>query len=90
MFPACCLPLWGREGVTLISFQKEWRATGFPMKNIVFRYNAGIVTNPSISYDDYRRPRWGAPAADGRIKIVKNSLPALPRRGPEAGVLRIK
>jgi hypothetical protein len=29
MIPACCLPLWGREGVTLIAYQKEWRVTGF-------------------------------------------------------------
>jgi len=29
----------GREGVTLIVFPKEWRATGFPMKIEIFRYN---------------------------------------------------
>jgi len=32
MIPACCLPHWGREGVTLIAYQKGWRVTGFPMK----------------------------------------------------------
>jgi len=29
MLPTCCLPLWGREGVTLIAFLKEWKVTGF-------------------------------------------------------------
>ena len=29
MLPLGCLPLWGKEGVTLIAFPKEWRATGF-------------------------------------------------------------
>jgi len=59
------------------------------MKIIVIRYNAGIVTNLSIRYDDCCRPRRGAPAADRRLKIQKNSLPAVPRRGLEAGDLRI-
>ena len=36
----------------------------FPMKIVVFRFDAGIVTLLSISYDERRRPRRGAPAAD--------------------------
>ena len=58
----------------------------FPMKITGFRYNAGIVTTLSISYDECRRPRRGAPAADRWLQ--KNSLPAVPRRGPDAGVHR--
>jgi hypothetical protein len=37
---------------------------GFPMKIEIFRFDAGIVIPLSISYDKYRRPRRGAPAAD--------------------------
>jgi len=29
MLPLGCLPLWGREGVSLIAFPKELRVTGF-------------------------------------------------------------
>jgi len=29
MLPLGCLPLWGREGVSLIAFLKKWRVTGF-------------------------------------------------------------
>ena len=57
----------------------------FPMKIEIFRFDAGIVIPLSISYDKYRRPRRGAPAADRWLKTQKNSLPAVPRRGPEAG-----
>jgi hypothetical protein len=28
MLPACCLPLWGKEGVTLIAAAKNYRMTG--------------------------------------------------------------
>jgi len=41
------------------------------MKFVVFRYDAGIVTTLSIGYDEYRRPRRGAPAADQGLKIQK-------------------
>jgi hypothetical protein len=27
MFPACCLPLWGREGVTLLAAAENKRIT---------------------------------------------------------------
>ena len=33
ILPLVCLPLWGREGVTLIDFPKELRMTGFTMKD---------------------------------------------------------
>ena len=29
MHPACCLPLWGREGVTLVNQKNVRRQTGF-------------------------------------------------------------
>jgi hypothetical protein len=29
ILPLVCLPLWGREGVTLIAIPKEWTVTGF-------------------------------------------------------------
>jgi len=28
MLPACCLPLWGREGVTLLAAAENYRMTG--------------------------------------------------------------
>ncbi len=62
----------------------------FLMKIVLFRYDAEIIITLSIWYDECRHPRRGAPVADRRLKIQKNSLPAVPRRGPEAGVLRIK
>jgi len=34
-------------------------------------------------------PKQGAPVADLILKIQKNSLPAVPQRSPEAGVIRI-
>ena len=60
----------------------------FSMKIVVFEYDVEIVTTLSISYDVCRRPRRGAPAADRWLQ--KNSLPAVPRRGPEVGFLHIK
>jgi len=45
------------------------------MKIVVFRYDAGIVTTLSISYDDCRYPRRSAPLADRSLKIQKK-LPA--------------
>ena len=54
------------------------------MKIVVFRYDAEIVTTLSIGYDECRRPRGGL-----GTKMQKNFLPAVPRRGPEAGVLHI-
>ena len=53
----------------------------FSVKIIVFRYNTGILTNLSLNYDDYRRPRRGAPAADWWIKNTKKT--SLPRRASE-------
>jgi hypothetical protein len=58
------------------------------MKIVVFSYDAGIVTPLSVRYDDCRRPRRGFLYGGSLTKIKKNSLPAVPRRGPEAGVLR--
>jgi hypothetical protein len=34
------------------------------MKIVLFRYDMGMVTTLSLRYDDYRRPRRDAPAAD--------------------------
>ena len=39
-------------------------------------------------YDDCRRPRRVAPAADLE-QTIQNPLPAVPRRGPEAGLHQI-
>ena len=42
-------------------------------------------------WDECRRPRRDAPAAiQGPLNTKKHSRPAVPRRGPEAGVLRIQ
>jgi hypothetical protein len=57
------------------------------MTIVVIRGDFGIVTILSISYDERRRPRWDAPR---RINATINFLPAVPRRGPEAGVHRIE
>jgi hypothetical protein len=57
------------------------------MKIIVIRYNAGIVTNLSFSYDNCRR---GFLCGGSVTKKFKKLPPAVPRRGPEAEVLRIK
>jgi hypothetical protein len=57
---------------------------------VVFRYDAGNVTPLSTSYDDGLHPRRFTPAADRGLTIQKNSLPAVPRRGPEAGILRME
>jgi hypothetical protein len=59
-----CLPLWGREGVTLIAAAENYRMMGkkgFPMKIVIIRYNERRF----IFYhcDERRRPRRGAPAA---------------------------
>ena len=43
----------------------------------------------STTYDDCRRPRRDAPAADRKQKNLKNPWPAVPRRGPEAGIHRM-
>jgi hypothetical protein len=61
IFPACSLPLWGKEGVTLKVFPKEWRATGFLMKIKIFRYNGRMF----IFYIamNAAAPKQGAPAA---------------------------
>ena len=58
------------------------------MKIIAFSFDAAIVSTLFLWCDECRRPRRGAPAADWRVK--NTLLPAVPRRGPEAGVLRIK
>ena len=43
----------------------------------------------STTYDDCRRPRRDAPAADRKQKNLKNPCPAVPRRGPEASIHRM-
>jgi len=52
------------------------------LKIVVFRYDVRIVTPLSTRYDDCRR--FESVTTNSKI-----SLPAVPRRGPEAGVLRI-
>ena len=43
----------------------------------------------SSMYDDCRRPRRVAPAAESVTNNSKKIMPAVPRRGPEAGFHRI-
>jgi hypothetical protein len=41
MLPACCLPLWGREGVTLIAATENYRMTekrGFQQSLLLLKY----------------------------------------------------
>jgi hypothetical protein len=55
------------------------------MNIVVFSSVAGIVATLSIRYDDCRRHK-GASWCGGSVnKIQKNSRPAVPWRGPEAG-----
>ena len=58
----------------------------FPMKIVLFRYETGMVTTLSLRYDDCRRLRRDAPAADRWAKFKTTPCPAVPRRGPKAGV----
>ena len=60
-------------------------AYGFLKKIVLFSYGEGIVIPLSIRYDECRRPPRGAPAADWRVK--NTPLPAVPRIGPETGVI---
>ena len=60
------------------------------MKIVVFRYDAEIVTTLFVGYDECRRTRRGFLCGGSVTKMQKNFLPAVPRRGPEAGVLRIE
>ena len=55
---------------------------------MVFSYEGEIDTTLSIGYDERRLPFRGSLAAGSVTKIQKNSLPAVPRRGPEAEVSR--
>jgi hypothetical protein len=48
MLPLGCLPLWGREGVTLIAFPKEWRMTGF-LQSHDFNFYLNLRGAPSES-----------------------------------------
>jgi len=75
-------------GATLPEFP---RALSYPMssmKIVLFRYDARIVTPLSLSYYKYRTSNGASCAAD-RGTTKKISLPAVSRRGPEAGVLHI-
>jgi hypothetical protein len=53
------------------------------MKIVDIREDFGIVTILSIRYDERRRPDGTPPR---RINATINFLPAVPRRGPDAGV----
>jgi len=56
------------------------------MKIVVSSFDAGIVITLFIWYDECHRPQTGHPLGGS---ITKTPLPAVLRRGPEAGVLRI-
>jgi hypothetical protein len=54
----------GREGVTLaISTTSSKNPMEFTLKIKKFRYDEGIPL-VFLWYDEHRRPRWDAPAAD--------------------------
>ena len=62
MIPACCLPRWGREGVTLIAAAENGRTTGkkgFHMKIMIIRYNERRFV--VYHCDEHRRPKTGRP-----------------------------
>ena len=54
------------------------------MKIELFSYDTRFFLHTSM-YDDRHRPRRVAPAVDLEQTIQKKPLPAVPRRGPEAG-----
>jgi len=59
------------------------------MKIVLFRYDTGIVSTLSLKYDDCRRSRRDAPAADIGEQI-HTPCPATPRRGSDTGVYRME
>jgi hypothetical protein len=62
MLPACCLPLWGKEGFTLIAAAENKRTTGkkgFPMKIMIIRYNERRFV--VYHCDERRRSKTGCP-----------------------------
>jgi hypothetical protein len=60
-----CLPLWGREGVTLLVVSEEKRTTekkGFPLKIVLFNTLIGVKTSilsvmMNVAIPD-RAPLW--------------------------------
>jgi hypothetical protein len=57
------------------------------MKIVVFKYMRGLLP-PSPSGTMIAAAPDGAPRGGLVTEIQKNSLPGVPRKGPEAGVLR--
>jgi hypothetical protein len=63
MIPACCLPLRGKEGFTLMAVAENKRTTGkkgFLMKIMIIRYNERRVV--VYHCDERRRPKTGRPS----------------------------
>jgi len=87
------LSVQGRYGVTdfcpllQYMFCLLLKKQGFPLKIVAFSFDAGIVSTLFIWCDECRRPKTGRPRGGSVIKMTP--LPAVPRRGPEEGVLRI-
>ena len=53
MLPLGCLPLWGSEGVTLITFPKEWKLTGFLQSQFLksfYRSAGGFLMTQSVIF----------------------------------------
>jgi hypothetical protein len=48
MLPLGCLPLWGREGVSLIPFLKEWRGTGSHQKKYIILFPVFPEIKPAL------------------------------------------
>ena len=44
----------------------------YPVKIVLFRYDAEIIITLSTWYDECRHPGRGSPVADRRLKIQKN------------------
>ena len=83
--PLGCLPHWGRVGVTLaISTPAQKTRKGLPMKIELFSYERDFF-EPSSIYDDCRRPRRVAPAADQLQTIQKNPCPPCLREALRRG-----
>ncbi len=73
------------SGGSEIPVERFARNGAFPVKIIVFSFDAGIVSTLFLWCDECHRPKTGRPC--GGLATKKNSLPAVSWRGPEAGVL---
>jgi hypothetical protein len=90
------VPLRGLSHFLGSTKRKDWnppeRSSFFfalPLKIVVFRLMQWLLPIYPSGTMIAAPPRRDAPAADRWLKFNKNSLPAVPRKGPETGVSRI-